>query len=139
MREILFKGFHKDHTGSDAIAIDGKKIKGKWFYWDKYGKILPEYVGWNEFIAGVSIIPETVCEYTGLQDSNGNRVFEGDRIKAYEADEENEYAIVYKGSDDYPAFDCKPYIECESNGLSWLKGADYKFEVIGTIFDVKEE
>ncbi len=32
MREILFRGFHKNPNGPDTVIIDGKPVRGKWVY-----------------------------------------------------------------------------------------------------------
>lgn len=143
MREILFRGKSKQ--------------SGKWhygYYQECSYRKRHTPVIFNEKYQRVEVIPETVGQFTGLTDSKGNKIFEGDIIKwcfrsemiIYEDEpvEENipqfYYDTVVYMADrlDYSAFDLENNtFEC--NGLSDLvcSGA-YDFEVAGNIHDNPE-
>lgn len=84
MREILFRGQHVDSKawcygylvkqfGSTEIYLSGNTKHS----WDRH-----------------RVIPETVGQYTGLNDSNGRKIFEGDVIQDGNCDY-NKYVVEY--------------------------------------------
>ena len=100
-REHLFRGFCPDESGERTIYIDGKEIRGRWVYGmpltDKVpcgakedGKCSCPHDGthalmiyWDDECHEydyVDVIPETVGEWTGLEDQEGNRIFEDDIV-----------------------------------------------------------
>ena len=148
MRELIFRGFHPC-DGPDTIVVDGEKVKGEWVYgyyayMGPTGKekhyIAPEYAS---AFYGKEVLPSTVGQYSGLDDSDGRKVFEGDILKF--KDEPNDYE--WTGRIEFGNPNCgytwgfqivhlsgpEPNIDT----LCWFdmeEGGAYS-EVIGTVFD----
>lgn len=90
MREILFK----------AKRIDlGEWIEG--YYYKTYGcrngiKIDAHFIHNYENDENYEIHHETVCQYTGLTDKNGRRIFEEDIVKFKHGGEFSEKGIYFR-------------------------------------------
>lgn len=152
MREILFRGKSTDN---------GEWVEGTYF---PPANTLISYK--LELIDGVvtfmdfCVIPETVGQFTGLTDSNGKRIFDGDIIRYADLYDYNCYLesidnpevydnidldniwtideVVYGIKVGYPAFDLNKH-DFETNGLSELsESGQYFYEVIGNIHDNPE-
>ena len=135
-REILFKGKRVDNNEwvyGDLIQLhDGRK----YIIDNKFGACLDDK---GNFINTESpfvneVIPETICQYTGLEDKNGNKIFEVDIVQWSNIKMEifwGEHIGIGYG------FCWRPYGEEQSYHES-MTGFIDEYEVIGNIFDEKE-
>lgn len=114
MREILFRGKRVDNgelvVGNSVLFFkDTTKIYGELTYWRE-----------------IEVIPETVGQYTGLTDKNGEKIFEGDIIaKGFERYEVKWNAEQMRWgiySDNYEV-------------AGFTKFSEPYFEVIGNLYD----
>lgn len=116
MREILFKAKRLDN---------GEWVEG--YYIGPIGVLDVHEICDIHDITGprVEVDPSTVCQYTGLKDKNGKRIFEGDNV--YDPHENSIYTVEWN----------------ENNAIfqmahDWRRRSvetAYYCEIIGNIYD----
>ena len=98
-----------------------------------------------EGIGFYDVDPNTVCQYTGLTDKNGKKIFEGDILRGFQ------YPFCYDGEYNYYAeiifANCSFMTYTHKNPLSYVVGisdgntelmVSEDWEVIGNIYDNPE-
>ena len=122
MREILFRAKRKDN--------------GDWVYGDLIHnidcvKVRERETDINRIAKSYEVIPDTVGQYTGLKDKNGNEIYEGDIVTGLFNYTDIIGHIVY-GSD------ATFFIERKGLYGIGLNNAEDWLEVIGNIHDKEE-
>lgn len=140
MRKILFRGKRIDN----GEWVYGYAVKGN----DKKGQMfIAKSIGVGFFTGGMTadeVIPETVGQYTGLTDKNGNKIFESDIVKAiqteYDEDKEKEpivFEFIGEMIFEDGCFGLRTKHIVDFYAPMWEE-EDVKLEVIGNIFDNPE-
>lgn len=119
MREILFRGKRVDN---------GEWVYGNYVEDEQGASILYQYPK-HGGLTRERIYSETVGQYTGIKDKNGNKIFEGDIIRFIK-----ENCLV-----NFVENDCAFRIEVDGRISTALRKAHSKdYEVIGNIHDEEE-
>ena len=129
MREILFKAKRIDN---------GEWVEGCYLLSNGKHFIYAEYIEHYcmPVIIKAEIIPETLCQFTGLTDKNGKRIWENDILMAHLDEsypEDTTYETVEWGVVGWVTH------EANSADRQYLDEFDTEhFEVVGNIFDNPE-
>ena len=143
MREILFRGKRLDNDE----WIEGYYVRAT-HHWHKHG-VHEDWIiagaaangGWFAIHERRAVDPQTVGQYTGRNDKNGRRVFDGDilQMMAFYPDGTSErLAIVFVCWNDND----QCYVLCTEPGVHWDDFGNYGssayYKIIGNIHDNPE-
>ena len=131
MREILFRG--KAANRKEGRAYRTKYKNGDWVH-----GMLTDPMNWAGFaemtntsgVQGIEVDRNTVCQYTGMTDKNGNAIYEGDIIKTIHGIRR----IVFEDG----CFGAKPNARLFADLRQYNREVNGEWEVIGNIHDNPE-
>ena len=140
MREILFKGKKKDNgEWIEGYLFDDGMLGEKRMFIGKL--VIAPYEGpirgkWTVIANGFDEVdPDTICQFTGLCDKNGKRIWENDVVWLVCDGKEHIYQIVWDNSElDFKAANGE---ENYGTNYEYLLCCD-EIKVIGNIFDQPE-
>ena len=121
-----------------TIKFRGKiKVTGKWMYGDITRLYEDEFMQID--ISDWDVFPETIGQFTGIVDRNGEEIYEGDIIQTYDSKGKPIlHEVYYLESEARFATKLIGYENLNEGSLTqkWINELD--FEVIGNIFDNRE-
>ena len=129
MREILFRGKRVDNGG----WVEGYyAVKGKGTDLEKHFIVTSTFCSntnaYPFYFTDNWVEPETICQYTGLKDKFGKKVFEGDILNVIYSDQQGECHYA----ENYLLDDLRT-----TSVIGWLDYAN-ELEIVGNKFDNPE-
>lgn len=93
MREILFRG--QTRRKGEKVRMDRTPVESNWVYGGVFQGPNHSVIYGYDPIEKHVVYSDTVGQYTGLQDKNGTKIFEGDILNLW-VDDDNEYDPIKK-------------------------------------------
>ena len=117
---------------NNVWAIGNLIVSNGKYYIHPVGNIVKIRNEIGRIIVMHEVIPDTICQFTGLKDRNGKLIWENDIVVCRDFTEEK-YVIAWK--QDEACFEYQQY-GCSIMNFEQLSGCE--IEVIGNIFDNKD-
>lgn len=137
MREILFKAKRIDNgewvEGYFSLYPDGKAQIGR-----RCDNPPDSDPMWRKINITYEVDPQTVCQYTGLTDKNGNKIYENDVFKHYNRVSFEDYEFHTIGLVEWDEILCRYTNKKWKNNEIYLLNSECVYEVIGNKFDNPE-
>lgn len=142
MREILFKAKCKDRKElpKNQWWVEGYYAelgigKNKKYYIIQNGALpqLFKNPDQNMYFIDVDVDPSTLCQYIGLTDKNGKKIWENDIVRTNRG---RLCIVVFFSSPSHQGFDLKPIEVKNPPPKSWELWMN--LEVVGNVFDNPE-
>lgn len=142
MRDILFKAKRIDNgEWVEGYVFDDGFVDRKRMFVG--GLVIMDYKGtandrWEVGTAFYEVDPNTICQYTGLTDKNGNKIWENDVVRYYDELVNMVKEDLVKWNETHASF---TRLHESRMGLQYLyidEGISNRCEVIGNIFDNPE-
>lgn len=136
-REILFKAVRVDNE--EWAFGNLVKYMGHQQEFTDAIQVLDEE---NKVKCVINIYPDTVCQFTGLLDKNGEKIFEGDIIsdivEAEDGDIISKQNVFWDEKSADFRLDCSFEQNRKISCPLYRELRDYEYEVIGNIHDKKQ-
>lgn len=139
MREILFRG--QTRRKGEKVRMDGFPVGSNWVYGGIFQGPINSVIYGYDPVVKYAVYSDTVGQYTGLKDKNGQRIFEGDILLERRFCFGDIYYIIEWGESSFGA-------KLHRNGktsdiVTPIDDCEYGFstdnlEIIGNIYDNPE-
>ena len=128
MRDILFKAKRLDN----GEWIEGNYVNGYTFHY-----ILPIPMAFSQSGCAIVVNKATICQYTGLKDKNGNKIWENDIVR-HEDLLNGRYIFIEQPMKNSSIVFNINEAKFERSDCRELYKSNARLEVVGNIFDNPE-